>query len=333
MNTALQHVGSSKKDADGKQKKKQKLPKAAAVFAKQMGIDLTGLEAEADDIWSMLNNMSEDNPLQYESFVQDQLATKGQPPEDKSNETEGAKYFRPSSGFCVRTITTGGDGIKVREKGQGKKFFINICSHVALEPPRDKAGNPALDERIVADGLQFPMIIGPLRDCKDGDGEDAIAIDVIYHPAVIHHSKLQSAFKSQIVELSLQWIKKDTTVEFNESNWQPLKSPDYMGGRGVDDCTPVLMSVEHAMNQAKDPQETSDRALSRQQDPTFLSGETNISNISSSDSKNVLNSTVARSNAVLSPPQNLIRFSELDKSEQDEVAAEVMTPLLYFIHH
>lgn len=312
MNTALQHVGAKPKDGDGK-KKKQKLPKAAALFAKQMGLDLTGLEAEADDIWSMLNNMSEDNPMQYESFVQEQMENKARA-EKLEPEGESAKYFRPTAGFCIRTQTTGGDGIKVRERGQGKKLFVNICSHVALEPPRDQSGKPAMDERLSADGLQFPLLIGPTRDCQDSDGADAIAIDVIFHPAVIHHCLLQSQFKSQIVSLALQWVKQDATVEFDEYMWQPLKSPEYMGGRGVDDSTPVLMSVEYAIQQSAGPKERSD---------TYLSGETVADKLPAGRNQALTDSSLTRSSAALATPQNLLRFSELDKSEQNEIANEV----------
>lgn len=331
MNTALQHVGTSKAAAgEGKKKPKQKLPKAAAIFAKQMGLDLSGLEAEADDIWSMLNNMSEDNPLQYESFVQDQLANHKEGAAGEETEKEGSKYFRPSAGFCVRTMTTGGDGIKVREKGQGKKFFINLCSHVALEPPRDLSGKAAMDERMSAEGLQFPLLIGPTRDCQDGDGEDAIAVDVIFHPAVIHHCKLQSTFKNQIVSLALTWVRRDTNVEFNEHNWQPLKAPEYMGGRGVDDSTPVLMSVEHAMKQSEDPEtrEAEQSNSEQERESNYLSGETLAHKLSApkdSGGRNqaLTDSSLTRSSAALATPQNLLRFSELEKSEQNEVISEV----------
>jgi hypothetical protein len=47
MNSTLQHISSKPKDGSGK-KTKSKLPKEAAIFAKQMGLDLSGLEAEAD---------------------------------------------------------------------------------------------------------------------------------------------------------------------------------------------------------------------------------------------------------------------------------------------
>lgn len=326
MNTALQQVGGKAKDADGKKKLKQKLPKAAAIFAKQMGLDLTGLEAEADDIWSMLNNMSEDNPLQYENFVQQQLNNK---PEDGDTapEGEGAKYFRPTAGFCVRTVTTGGDGIKVREKGQGKKLFINICSHVALEPPRDLSGKPAMDERMTADGLQFPLLIGPTRDCQDGDGEDAIAVDVLFHPAVIHHCKLQNLFKAQIVSLAMTWVRRDTSVEFEEQHWQPLKTPDYMGGRGVDDSTPVLMSVDYAMKQSEDPGKR-EADQEREKYGNYLSGmnvadKLAVSSDGTGRNRAPTDSSLIRSSAALSTPQSLLRFSELDNSEQNEIASEV----------
>lgn len=48
MNSTLQHIStSSQKGERGKAPRpKSRLPPAAAAFAKQMGLDLTGLEAE-----------------------------------------------------------------------------------------------------------------------------------------------------------------------------------------------------------------------------------------------------------------------------------------------
>ena len=43
MNTTLQHIA---KPASKEKRQKTKLPPQAALFAKQMGLDLTGLEAE-----------------------------------------------------------------------------------------------------------------------------------------------------------------------------------------------------------------------------------------------------------------------------------------------
>lgn len=72
-----------------------KLPKEAVRFAKSMGLDLDGLEPEAEDIWKMLDEMSTSDPLRYEEFVGQQLrSTK----EDEKATDAGVekRSFRPS---------------------------------------------------------------------------------------------------------------------------------------------------------------------------------------------------------------------------------------------
>lgn len=50
-----------------------KLPKEAVKFAQSMGLDLAGLEPEAEEMWKMLDDMSKKDPAGYESFVAQQL--------------------------------------------------------------------------------------------------------------------------------------------------------------------------------------------------------------------------------------------------------------------
>lgn len=239
--------------------------------------------------------MSEEKPLEYETFVQQQFAEAKGSANSKESET---KYFRPNKGFCVRTLTSGGDGLKIRENGEGKKLFVNICSHEAIEAPRDKAGRPALDERMSADGLELPMVVGPIRSCTDGSGQESLAVDVIFHPAVIHHCHLQHMFKRQVVDLALAWVQKECAVQFNASDWTSIKSPQYTGGRGVDEDIPVLMSVDHVMQQS---------------DPDVAKRTQNNNSPGNSNS----------TSSFLSNPQNVLKFSELAKTEQDEVIAQV----------
>jgi hypothetical protein len=46
-----------------------KLPPEALKFAKQMGVPLDGLEAEAEDMWAMLNDMSSKDFSGYQRFI------------------------------------------------------------------------------------------------------------------------------------------------------------------------------------------------------------------------------------------------------------------------
>ena len=49
------------------------LPKEAIQFARRMGIDLTGLEPEAEEIWKKLNTLSSEKPDEYLEFVSQQM--------------------------------------------------------------------------------------------------------------------------------------------------------------------------------------------------------------------------------------------------------------------
>lgn len=71
-----------------------KLPAEAIKFAKSMGLDLNGLEPEAEDIWKMLDDMSTKDPLQYEAFVSQQFENAKEGSE-KSNKADDKRSFRP----------------------------------------------------------------------------------------------------------------------------------------------------------------------------------------------------------------------------------------------
>ncbi len=72
-----------------------KLPKEAVRFAKSMGLDLDGLEPEAEDIWKMLDEMSKSDPMQYEEFVGQQLRS-AKEEEKTSDPSKEKRSFRPT---------------------------------------------------------------------------------------------------------------------------------------------------------------------------------------------------------------------------------------------
>lgn len=290
MNSAILH--SARPD---KEKKRTKLPKAAVQFAKQMGLDLTDLQSEAEDIWNMLDEMSVKDPNEYSNFVQEQFENS----KIADAEKEGKKFFRPKAGICIRVISTGGDGIKVRDASKdneknGKKLFINICSHEALEPPTDGSGRPVLDDRADADGLSFPLLIGPLRDTEDGDGAPALAVDVLFHPSVIQKCITRVKFKKQVVDLAMTWVVNETGVSFM-TNWQSLQT-SYMGGRGHDRDTPVLFSVDHALQQSDGH---TDSNVLNATETTATGGSKNVSAVTKS----------------LVSPQSLLRLVKEEQSQ------------------
>ena len=151
---------------------------------KSQGVDMKGFEAEAEDIWETLNNMSEKSPEEYRQFIENQMmdmkddiinktttsTTTNQstnPPKTVHTHLPGMipgivpsaskispnttaaeeedKVFRPVAGFSLSVQTTSGDGLKIRAEGQGKILFVNFCSHGALEPPFEPQYGRVLD--------------------------------------------------------------------------------------------------------------------------------------------------------------------------------------------
>lgn len=130
-----------------------------------------------------LNELAESDPLQYHQFVSEQLK-QGEEAKKESNDKEsgGSRSFRPETGFCVRTETLAGDGLKIREiesnngkKGKGKALYVNMCSSKAIEQARDRNGKVLNAESILrsADGMSIPLIVGTPRNIsiESSDGK------------------------------------------------------------------------------------------------------------------------------------------------------------------
>jgi hypothetical protein len=224
--------------------KKSNLPPDVFKFAKQMGLDLNGLEAEAEDIWSKLDDMSMNNPDEYQNFVQEQVES-AKANEGKEEE-KPAKMFRPKAGYSIETVTTKGDGVKIRDnsdiKSSGKQLFVNICMHDAVDSAKDRTGRPIFEKFLLVDGLEVPLVVGPART-----ENEAIVVDVLFHTAVVEHCcrvGSHDIFRRQITDLALDWVEKERGIEFLK-NWKDSYT-NYNGGRGVDKATPVLFPVEHA---------------------------------------------------------------------------------------
>ena len=152
-----------------------------------------------------------------------------------------AKAFRPNPGFCMVGVTTGGDGIKVREgSSQGKALFVNLCSHVAVQAP-DLKGRQPLEALNSAEGLEIPLLLGDPRHIKIRE-QDSICVDALFHPSVLAQCSISNVFKSQITDLVSQWIKEEKKILFDRL-LREEKSSLYMGGIGENGSTPVLFHV------------------------------------------------------------------------------------------
>ena len=287
MNEAIRsHIGGKKareslaeNDPDMPAGPGRTMPKEAIQFANQMGIDMTGIEVEAQDMWRKLTDMHEKNPLEYQNFIKQQMeeakrekeeekemeeararqkkapggASKSSGSNDKKKDDDKGRFFRPEAGFAFKVKTDGNDGVKIRVDGDaGRDLIINVCQHKAVQAAIDKQGREVLDDRATADGLQIPLIVGPVRECELID--KPLAVDVVIHPSVVHRCNNHKVFLSQMVDLALDWIKEETDLKIfrpKKGAYWKMCTNVYMGGRGEIGEIPVLFPLEYAMQQSK----------------------------------------------------------------------------------
>lgn len=153
----------------------------------------------------------------------------------------------PIACFCVKVATVGGDGLKVREVGTSAipelTLYVNMCSSKVIDEPIDRSGAKVIDTNLpVADGLQIPLVVGPLRKVDDQSN----AIDVVFHPIVATLCASQRYVRAQITDLALEWVLQEANVQFDKKKWEdvdPSNTIKYKGGLGDDKSVPVLFHV------------------------------------------------------------------------------------------
>lgn len=226
------------------------LPREVIAFAKQMGLNLQGLELEAGEIWKKLNEMSEKDPSEYQRFVQEQsegmkdLMTEKEGGSKVGGDKDEGRMFRPIARFSLQTNTVGGDGLKVREIKEskdsvtGKDMFINICCHDALSYARDSNGNEVKNNFSMVSGLELPLLIGPLRNYD----ANTVAVDVVYHPTIVDYSINDKQFQKQMIDLALEWIEQERNIKFNKDF--KITKKKYNCGLGDDQSGPILCPVD-----------------------------------------------------------------------------------------
>eukprot|EP01031_Cornospumella_fuschlensis_P043648 gene43648-53379_t len=145
------------------------LPAEAVKFAKKMGVDLNGLEPEAQAIWSQLERLSTSDPLEYERFIALQMQMAKEEEEELKNKKGSSKErsFRPDCGYVFRLSTEGGDGMKVREVSATKMLYVNVCHSKVLEVPLDEHGQKITGDLANVNGPQIPLLVGPIRNVDE----------------------------------------------------------------------------------------------------------------------------------------------------------------------
>ena len=84
----------------------------------------------------------------------------------------------PIAGFCIKLTTRANE-----------LYFVNVCSHNAVDRPIDAKDEPVSDAHIDArgvDNLRVPLLTGPLRTIALGEGDaEAYVMDVVFNPCVV----------------------------------------------------------------------------------------------------------------------------------------------------
>jgi len=225
------------------------LPAEVIAMARQMGLGPDDMK-QMGSMWKNMDDLAVKDPDTYKKFTGDILAEG--PPEPGGTK---AKSFIPTPAFVIK-VKVASSGLKVSTlSGQAQKFFINMTSCEALEPPKDNFGRPVEEhDKRSADGLQIPLLVGELRACPDHSGEAASALDAVFHPWVMNRCAEDNTFKAQVIELALRWVEQETNLKFSKE-WKPIKSK-YKGGLlcGSDDTEnelrPFPFPVDRAMTQS-----------------------------------------------------------------------------------
>lgn len=209
--------------------------------------------------------------------------------------------------FVIDTKSCSGDGAIIRDVSSSfsKTLHINMCSSELIQEPTDKFNKPISEDRHVADGLQIPLLIGPIRKVD----ELRNAVDVILHPKVSKICKQEQYFKKQIIDLAFDWISQEREIQFDRKNYQEPKSPLYKGGLGDNGEIPVLFQISDEML-ADDGNKPSDNKKPASSATSSSSTSSSSSSIPDPKKKNGKNENV------LSSTKSLL--SKLNQTQQEE---------------
>ena len=166
-------------------------------LAKQLGIDPAEMGDKAEQMWSMLDDMAENDPEKYDNFVQTQFDTY----EKQKRRDEIGPHFFPTRGIVAKAF----------DSRTGVKVFINLTSSPGIAPPTDGWGNELGDDlHCRINGMSVPLLVGDPRVMQDAEGNACLALDVVFNPFCIAKARVDNLFKCQCVDLALDWIDKES---------------------------------------------------------------------------------------------------------------------------
>ncbi|KAG5189816.1 hypothetical protein JKP88DRAFT_352961 [Tribonema minus] len=262
-------------------------------MARSMGIDIGQYGKQADGFWKMLDDLHASDPGAYDAYIKDTM--------EKAKAEEEARArpsFLPVPGYAIETTLR-----KKRQRAQqqqqqqqrqqrrqggeeeaehcssldacaaGTRVYVNVTSHVGIEPAQDVLRNALGDEtplRDSADGLQVPLLVSPLRPATSGGG-GGVAVDVVVHPWVLRCCLASGTFLAMLTELALQWVEAErggaaaaSTLDHKgpdaaqlDRRWRVVEGRAYVHGGGGDGGEPLRFPLEGAAAQSRPPSQRS----------------------------------------------------------------------------
>ncbi|ETW08953.1 hypothetical protein H310_01433 [Aphanomyces invadans] len=196
MNYGILH---NRRARDGKTKGLAAGPIPLQRIASQMGVDPAELGAEAQNIWSMLDDMSQNDPQAYREFIANQVSEERKASRQK---------FTPTPGFVVK--------YSVAVDGRHQKLFMNCCAHACVAMPKNPNNGKDVpkDTRMLpyTSNLEIPLAIGEVRSVMIKD-ERCQVVDAVFNPWVLERAQWDAKFKTDAMQLASSWVEKEKNVK------------------------------------------------------------------------------------------------------------------------
>lgn len=140
------------------------------------------LVQQVNQLWTMLDEMSESSPETYHKLISQQL-------------TEGKKQFSaPEPHACIQT--------NIQEPGE-RVLFVNLCSWSRVPAPKSNAD-------------PVPLSGGPLEETINGT-DTCWVTDVAYSPEVIQKAREDPVERDQMIRLAMRYIEEQHRVRLSHS--------------------------------------------------------------------------------------------------------------------
>lgn len=131
------------------------------------------LLSQVDQFWSMLDDMAENSPQSYQTFIQRHLE-------------EGKDLLAPPEPYlCLQT--------KILDPDE-RLLFINICGWKRVPSPE-------------SDRHPVPLVAGELKDTSDG-----AVLSIAYSPEVLKKADDDPVEQDQLVRLAMKYIEQQHKV-------------------------------------------------------------------------------------------------------------------------